>query len=149
MQRRWRIAFAGAVTAVIDAGLGVLFVLFVSGRRPGAWRRAVPVVPLRRLVRPLPTAVRAHPKIASVGVGTAVIAAGLGVLLLSGGRSAAAQRAVPVARPPVPVMHLAHLPIRPLPDARDQSPVPIPPGLGFAQAFVPPIYTIHMYPAQR
>ena len=118
MQRRWRIAFAGAVTAVIDAGLGVLFVLFVSGGRRGAWWRAVPVVRLRRLVPPLPAAVRAHRKIAFAGAGTAVVTAGLFVLLLvPGSRPAAAQRAVPVVRAPVPVMHLAHLPVGPLPDA--------------------------------
>jgi len=118
MQRRWRIAFAGAVTAVIDAGLGVLFVLFVSGGRRGAWWRAVPVVRLRRLVPPLPAAVRAHRKIAFAGAGTAVVTAALFVLLLvSGSRPAAAQRAVPVVRAPVPVMHLAHLPVGPLPDA--------------------------------
>jgi Protein of unknown function (DUF3048) N-terminal domain/Protein of unknown function (DUF3048) C-terminal domain len=49
-----------------------------------------------------------------------VVAAGLGVLLVlpvSGSRPVARQRAVPVMYLPVPVMHLAHLPIRPLPDA--------------------------------
>ena len=56
-------------------------------------------------------------KLAFAGAGTTVVAAGLGVLLLSGHRQAAAQRAVPVAPPPPPVMHLAHLPIRPVPDA--------------------------------
>jgi hypothetical protein len=117
MQRRWRIAFAGAVTAVIDAGLGVLFVLFVSGDFSRAWQRLVPVVHLRRLAWQLRAAVRAHRKIAFAGAGATVVAAGLGVLLLSGSQPAAAQRAVPVAQPPPPVMHLAHLPIRPLPDA--------------------------------
>jgi Protein of unknown function (DUF3048) N-terminal domain/Protein of unknown function (DUF3048) C-terminal domain len=119
MQRRWRTAFAGAVTAVTDAGLGVLFVLFVSGRFSRAWQRLVPVVHLRRLVRPLRAAVRAHRKIAVAGAGAAVVAVWLFVLLLvSGSRPAAAQRAVPVAQPPlVPVMHLAHMPIGPLPDA--------------------------------
>src|ERR1700752_3403825 len=119
MQRRWRTAFAGAVTAVIDAGLGVLFVLSVSGRFSRAWQRLVPVGHLRRLVRPLRAAVRAHRKIAVAGTGTAVVAVWLLVLLLvSGSRPAAAQRAVPVAQPPlVPVMHLAHMPIGPLPDA--------------------------------
>jgi Protein of unknown function (DUF3048) N-terminal domain/Protein of unknown function (DUF3048) C-terminal domain len=117
MQRRWKIAFAGAVTAVIDAGLGVLFVLFVSGDFSRAWQRLVPVVHLRRLAWQPRAAVRAHRKIAFAGAGATVVAAGLGVLLLSGSRPAAVQRAVPVAQPPPPVMHLAHLPIRPLPDA--------------------------------
>jgi hypothetical protein len=117
MQRRWKIAFAGAVTAVIDAGLGVLFVLFVSGDFSRAWQRLVPVVHLRRPAWQPRAAVRAHRKIAFAGAGATVVAVGLGVLLLSGSRPAAAQRAVPVAQPPVPVMHLAHLPIRPLPDA--------------------------------
>jgi hypothetical protein len=117
MQRRWKIAFAGAVTAVIDAGLGVLFVLFVSGDFSRAWQRLVPVVRLRRLAWQPRAAVRAHRKIAFAGAGATVVAAGLGVLLLSGSRPAAVQRAVPVAQPPPPVMHLAHLPIRPLPDA--------------------------------
>ncbi|MGH3253918.1 MAG: DUF3048 domain-containing protein [Streptosporangiaceae bacterium] len=117
MQRRWRDAFASTVTAVIDAGLGVLFVLFVSGGRPGVWRRAVTAALRRRPVRPLPAAVRAHRKIAFAGVGTAVVAAGLGALLLSGGRPAAAQRAVPVAQPQIPVLHLAHMPVGPLPVA--------------------------------
>jgi hypothetical protein len=115
MQRRWRIAFAGAVTAVIDAGLGVLFVLFVSGGLARAWQRLVPVVPLRRLAWPPRAAIAAHRKIAFAGAGAVVVAAGLGVLLLSGSRPAAAQRAVPVAQP-VPVLHLAHLPVGPLPD---------------------------------
>jgi DUF3048 family protein len=118
MQRRWRIAFAGAVTAVIDAGLGVLFVLLVSGDLSRAWRqRLAPVVHLQRLAWQPRAVVRAHRKIAFAGVGTAVVAAGLGVLLLSGGRSAAAQRAVPVAQPQIPVTHLAHLPVGPLPVA--------------------------------
>ncbi len=117
MQRRWRIAFAGAVTAVIDAGLGVLFVLFVSGDFSRARQRLVPVVHLRRLAWQPRAAVRAHRKIAFAGAGATVVAVGLGVLLLSGSRPAAAQRAVPVAQPPPPVMHLAHLPIRPLPGA--------------------------------
>jgi hypothetical protein len=118
MQRRWRIAFARAMTAVIDAGLGVLFALFVSGELSRAWQRSVPVVRLRHLARQPRAAVRAHRNIAFASAGTIVVAAGLGVLLLSGGRSAAAQRAVPVAQPPlVPVMHLAHLPVGPLPDA--------------------------------
>ncbi len=86
MQRRWKIAFAGAVTAVIDAGLGVLFVLLVSGRRPRAWQRVVPVVRLRHPLRHLHAAVRAHRKLAFAGAGTTVVAAGLGVLLLSGSR---------------------------------------------------------------
>jgi hypothetical protein len=118
MQRRWKVAFDGAVTAVIDAGLGVLFVLFVSSDFSRAWQRLVPVGLLRRLVRPLRAAVRAHRKIAFAGAGTAVVAVGLFVLLLvPGSRPAAAQRAVPVAQPPppVPVMHLAHMPIGPLP----------------------------------
>ena len=117
MQRRWKIAFAGAVTAVIDAGLGVLFVLLVSGDLSRAWQRLVPVVYLRRLVRQPRAAVRAHRKIAFAGAGATVVAVGLGVLLLSGSRPAAAERAVPVAQPPPPVMHLAHMPIGPLPDA--------------------------------
>jgi len=118
MQRRWKIAFAGAVTAVIDAGLGVLFVLLVSGDFSRARQRLVPVVHLRRLAWQPRAAVRVHRKIAFAGAGTIVVAAGLGVLLLSGGRPAAAQRAAPVAQPPlVPVMHLAHLPVGPLPDA--------------------------------
>ena len=117
MQRRWKIAFAGAVTAVIDAGLGVLFVLFVSGDFSRARQRLVPVVHLRRLAWQPRAAVRAHRKIAFAGAGATVVAVGLGVLLLSGSRPAAAQRAVPVAQPPPPVMHLAHLPIRPLPGA--------------------------------
>ena len=117
MQRRWKTAFAGAGTAVVDAALGVLFVLLVSRGRPSAWQRVVAVVRLRRPVRPVRAAVRAHRKIAFVGAGTAVVAAGLGVLLLSGGQPAAGQRAVPVAHPLLPVAHLAHLPVRPLPDA--------------------------------
>ena len=117
MQRRWKIAFAGAVTAVIDAGLGVLFVLLVSGDRPGAWQRAVPVVRLRRPFRHLRAAVRVHRKIAFAGAGTVVVAAGLGVLLAGGSRPAAWHRAVPAAQPPLPVAHLAHLPVRPVPDA--------------------------------
>ena len=51
-------------------------------------------------------------KITLVGVGTAVAAAGLSALLVlprSGGRPVAQERTVPV-------MHLAHLPVRPLPD---------------------------------
>jgi hypothetical protein len=61
-------------------------------------------------------------KITLAGVGTAVAAAGLSVLLavlLPGGRPVARQRAVPVMYMghPVPVLHLAHLPIRPQPDA--------------------------------
>ena len=117
MQRRWKTAFAGAGTAVVDAALGVLFVLLVSRGRPSAWQRVVAVVRLRHPVRPVRAAVRAHRKIAFAGAGTAVVAAGLGVLLLSGGQPAAGQRAVPVAHPLLPVAHLAHLPVRPLPDA--------------------------------
>jgi Protein of unknown function (DUF3048) N-terminal domain/Protein of unknown function (DUF3048) C-terminal domain len=117
MQRRWKSAFAGAVSAVIDAGLGVLFVLFVSGAFSRAWQRLVPVAHPRRLAWQPRAAVRVHRKIAFAGAGATVVAAGLGVLLLSGSRPAVAQRAVPVAQPPVPVMLLAHLPIRPLPDA--------------------------------
>ena len=117
MQRRWKTAFAGAVTAVVDAALGVLFVLLVSGGLPRAWQRVVPVVRLRRPVRPVRAAVRAHRKIAFAAAGTAVVAAGLGVLLVSGSQPAAGQRAVPVAHPQLPVAHLAHLPVRPSPDA--------------------------------
>ena len=117
MQRRWKITFADAVTAIIDAGLGVLFVLLVSGGRPGGWQRAVPVVHLRRPVWHLRAAVRAHRKIVFAGAGTAVVAAGLGVLLAGGSRPAAWHRAVPVAQPPFPVAHLGHLPVRPVPGA--------------------------------
>ena len=43
MQRRGKITLAGAGTAVVAAGLSVLLVLLVSGGRPAARERAVPV----------------------------------------------------------------------------------------------------------
>jgi hypothetical protein len=52
MQRRWKIAFAAAGIAVVAAGLAVLL---VSGGRPVASQRAVPVRHLRPPVGQLGT----------------------------------------------------------------------------------------------
>jgi Protein of unknown function (DUF3048) N-terminal domain/Protein of unknown function (DUF3048) C-terminal domain len=55
MQRRWKITLAGTGTAVVAAGLSVLLVLVLSGGRPAARERAIPVMQLRQLpVMPLP-----------------------------------------------------------------------------------------------
>ena len=51
MQRRRTITLAGAGTAVVAAGLSVLLVLLVSGGRPAARERAVPVM---QLLDPVP-----------------------------------------------------------------------------------------------
>ena len=54
MERRWKITLAGAGTAVVAAGLSVLLVVLLSGARPVAPKRALPVrhlhaVPVRQL----------------------------------------------------------------------------------------------------
>ena len=54
MKRRWKITLAGAGTAVVAAGLSVLLVVLLSGARPVAPKRALPVrhlhaVPVRQL----------------------------------------------------------------------------------------------------
>jgi hypothetical protein len=111
MRRRWKIAFAAAGIAVVAAGLAVLL---VSRGRPVASQRAVPVRHLRRPVVQLGTGRRSMQRrrtITMAAAGIAVVAAGLSVLLVllvSGGRPAARQRAVPVMHllDPVPVMHL-------------------------------------------
>jgi hypothetical protein len=43
MQRRWKITLAGAGTAVVAAALSVLLVVLLSGARPAAPKRAIPV----------------------------------------------------------------------------------------------------------
>ena len=118
MQRRWKMAFAAAGIAVVAAGL---LVLLVSGGRPVASQRAVPVRHLRRPVRHLRRPVgqlgtgrrrmQRRRTITLAAGGIAVVAAGLSVLLVllvSGGRPVASQRAVPVRHlgHPVPVVHL-------------------------------------------
>src|SRR5579859_64780 len=119
MQRRWKIAFGAAGIAVVAAGLAVLLVLRVSGRRPVAWQHAIPVRHVRRPVVRLGTGRRGMQrrwKITLAGAGMAVAAAGISVPLMlpqSGARPAAAERTVPVL-PPAP---LAHPPVRPQPDA--------------------------------
>ena len=121
MQRRWKMAFAAAGIAVVAAGLAVLLVLLVSGGRPVASQRAVPVRHLRRPVRHLRRPVgqlgtgrrrmQRRRTITLAAGGIAVVAAGLAVLpvlLVSGGRPVASQRAVPVRHlgHPVSVVHL-------------------------------------------
>jgi hypothetical protein len=115
MQRRWKIAFAAAGIAAVAAGLAVLL---VPRGRPVASQRAVPVRHLRPSVGQLGTGRRSMQRrrtITLAAAGIAVVAAGLSVLLLvllvSGGRPVAWQRAVPVRhlRHPVPVVHLRHL----------------------------------------
>jgi len=111
MRRRWKIAFAAAGIAVVAAGLAVLL---VSRGRPVASQRAVPVRHLRRPVVQLGTGRRSMQRrrtITMAAAGIAVVAAGLSVLLVllvSGGRPVARERAVPVMHllDPVPVMHL-------------------------------------------
>ena len=54
MERRWKITLADAGTAVVAAGLSVLLVVLLSGARPVAPKRALPVrhlhaVPVRQL----------------------------------------------------------------------------------------------------
>src|SRR5579859_7172265 len=101
MQRRWKIAFGAAGIAVVAVGLAVLLVR-VSGGRPVAGQRAIPVRHVKRPVVRLGTGGRSMQrrwKITLAGVATAVAAAGLSVPLMlpqSGARPAARQRAVPV-----------------------------------------------------
>ena len=59
MERRWKITLAGAGTAVVAAGLSVLLVVLLSGARPVAPKRALPVShPPAVPVRPLQAAVQ-------------------------------------------------------------------------------------------
>src|SRR5579864_8944699 len=110
MQRRWKIAFGAAGIAVVAVGLAVLLVR-VSGGRPVAGQRAIPVRYVQRPVVRLGTGRRRMQrrwKMTLAGVGMAVAAAGLSVLLvvlLPGARPVARQRAVPVMYMghPVPV----------------------------------------------
>jgi DUF3048 family protein len=104
MQRRWKMAFAGAGIAVVAAGLAVLLVLLVSRSRPVASQRAVPVRHLRRPVVQRGTERRSMGrgwKVSLAGAGMAVATAGLAVVLvlvLAGGRPGGRERAVPVMR---------------------------------------------------
>jgi Protein of unknown function (DUF3048) N-terminal domain/Protein of unknown function (DUF3048) C-terminal domain len=115
MQRRWKIAFAAAGIAGVVA---VLAVLLMSGGRPVASQRAVPVRHLRRPVVQRGTGRRSRRRrrtITLAGAGIAVVAAGLSVLLVllvSGGRPVARERAVPV-------MHLRYVPVVQLPVMHD------------------------------
>ena len=109
MQRRWKIAFAAAGIAVVAVGLAVLL---VSGGRPVASQRAVPVRHLRRPVGQLGTGRRSmqrRGKITLAGAGIAVVAAGLSVLLVllvSGGRPRGSALSRSGIWDPVPVVHL-------------------------------------------